>query len=397
MANNSYNFDILPERRQSESIKWRLFEEDVLPMWVADMDFYSPPEVTRALQQRVQHGLFGYGGIIPQLMEVTAGWIGDHYSWKVEPDDLLLLPGVVTGFNLASRTAAQPGEAVIIQTPVYPPFLNVCQNQQLFQQQMELTWDSQNQTYSIDFDIFNSIIDNKSKVFLLCNPHNPTGRVFQKNELEKIGELCLRNGIMICSDEIHCDLVFSSSRHIPIASLSPELEMNSITLIAPSKTFNIPGLDCSFAIIKNPEIRKKFNQAKCGLVGGVNILGQVAGYTSYKYGSGWLSELLVYLEGNRDYLMAFLKNELPQIRVPKPEGTYLGWLDCKELKLNAKPCEFFLDEARLGLMDGTTFGPGGENFVRLNFGCPRYLLIEGLKRMKTAIEKSSILGDRSYK
>ena len=387
MADNSFNFDILPDRRQSESIKWRLFGEDVLPMWVADMDFYSPPEVTRALQQRVQHGLFGYGGMNPELLDVTAGWIADHYNWKVEPDDLVLLPGVVTGFNLASRTSVQPGDGVLMQTPVYPPFLNVCHNQQLVQQGMELTWDRLEQIYSIDFDLFNSIIDNKSKIFLLCNPHNPTGRVFQKIELEKIGEICLRNGILICSDEIHCDIVFSGSRHIPIASLSPELEMNSITLIAPSKTFNIPGLDCSFAIIKNPELRKKFNQARCGLVGGVNILGQVAGLASYKHGSEWLSELLIYLEGNRDYLVEFIKNEIPQIRLPIPEGTYLGWLDCKELKLNTKPCEFFLDEARLGFMDGTTFGPGGENFVRLNFGCPRHLLIEGLQRMKIAIAK----------
>jgi cystathionine beta-lyase len=244
----------------------------------------------------------------------------------------------------------------------------------------------ENGAYFVDSQVIESRITDQTRIFMLCNPQNPTGRVFQKDELERMAEGCLRHDVVICSDEIHADLIYSGHKHIPIASLHPQIAQNTITLMAPSKTFNTPGLKASFAVISNPELRQKFEKAKQGLVGWVNNLGRVAMYTAYQEGEAWLQALLVYLEENRNYTYEFVNNELPGVQMAKPEGTFLAWLDCRSANLEDEPSRFFRKRARVALNEGEWFGKGGEGFVRLNFGCPRSILIQALDRMKRALQ-----------
>ena len=375
----NFDFDTLPQRSGSDSVKWNFFEKDVLPMWVADMDFLSPPPVIEALRKRVEHGVFGYPYLLEESKEVLVNWLEKRHGWRVETEDLVFLPGVVTGFNLATHAVTQPGDGVLVQTPTYRPFLEVYKNVGLEQHLTSLTL-NENGTYVIDRETFTAAIRKNTRIFMLCNPQNPTGRVFRRDELEMMAEICLENDIVICSDEIHSDLVFSESKHIPVASLSPEIAANTITLVAPSKTFNVAGLKASAAVITNPELREKFVGAKQGLVGWVNVLGQVAARASYAEGEPWLEALLAYLESNRDYMADFVESNLPGVRMTKPEGTYLAWLDCREMGVK-NPQEFFLNEAKVGLNNGNWFGKEGRKFVRMNFGCPRELLKEGLERM----------------
>jgi cystathionine beta-lyase len=287
---------------------------------------------------------------------------------------------------MAAHAFIKPGDGLLIQPPVYMPFLTTAGNAGGITQQAGLMR-APDGTYSVDMDAFNAAITGQTRMFLLCNPHNPVGRVFSPAELKAMAEACLRHNLVICSDEIHCDLVFSGHRHIPIASLSPEIAQRTVTLMAPSKTFNIAGLGCSFAIIQNPELRKQFQRAGGGMVHFVNMLGLVAGKAAYQEGQEWLDQLMAYLQGNRDYLVRFVNEQLPGVKMASPEGTYLAWLDCREAGLPVKPAEFFLKSARVGLNDGEAFGPGGEGFVRLNFGCPRAMLAEALERMKRALEE----------
>lgn len=380
----NYNFDRMLNRRNSECVKWLRYDEDVLPLWVADMDFTAPEPVIEALKGRVNHGVYGYPQDTMDLRESVISWLANRYTWEVKPDELILLPGVVTGFNLAAHAVTNTGDGVIIQTPTYGPFLKVAENVGAIQQGMELPRD-QNGRYYFDELAFEETITPKSRIFMLCNPQNPTGRVFNLNELERMAEICLNNNIVICSDEIHCDLVYSGYKHIPIASLHPEIAQNTITLLAPSKTFNTPGLKASIAVIQNPDLRQRFERAKQGLVGWVNILGQVAMLAAYKNGEAWLQELLAYLERNRDYTFDFVKNQLPGVDLAKPEGTFLAWLDCRSANIENGPAEFFLKHAKVALVDGEWFGQGGESFVRLNFGCPQNILAEALNRMKSAL------------
>jgi cystathionine beta-lyase len=380
----NYNFDELPDRKSSESIKWHYFPEDVLPMWVADMDFVSPEPVVRALQERVAQGVFGYAGDLPGLREAIVERLGRLYHWEVLPQDLVFIPGVVTGFNLAAHAFTDEGEGVLIQPPVYMPFLDVGKNVRGKCQEVQLT-DNANGYYRVDWDAFERAITPETRMFLLCNPHNPVGRVYTRAELERMAEICLRRGLVVCSDEIHCDLVFSGHQHVPIASISPEIAQNTITLMAPSKTYNIAGLSCSFAVIQNPELRKRYTQAEQGLVHGVNLLGLVAARAAYAEGQEWLDQLLAYLEGNRDFLCSFVAERLPGVKMFCPEATYLAWLDCREAGIEGKPSDFFLKNARVAMNDGAAFGSGGEGFVRLNFGCPRPMLVEALERMEAAL------------
>lgn len=382
----SYDFSRQHNRRKSESVKWLRYAEDVLPLWVADMDFLAPEPVIEALRERVNHGIYGYPQEPAGLKEGVISWLTKMHSWEVEPDDLIFLPGVVNGFNLAAHAVAEKGDGVIIQTPTYGPFLEVAENAGLTQQEMEFSRDT-NGRYYIDESVFEKTITNQSKIFILCNPQNPTGRVFSQFELERVADICLNNEVIICSDEIHSDLIYSGYRHIPIASLHPEIAQNTITLLAPSKTFNTPGLKASIAVIQNSKLRQKVERAKQGLVGWVNILGQVALMAAYRNGEAWLEDLLAYLEKNRDYTLDFVKNQLPGVDMAEPEGTFLAWLDCRSANLGNNPADFFLQHAKVALVDGEWFGKGGEGFVRLNFGCPRSVLVEALNRMKIAVEK----------
>jgi len=381
----SIDFDQIPDRRATESAKWRAYGEDVLPMWVADMDFRSPESMIQALHQRVEHGIFGYPMPPEGLKESIVAWLHNRHGWQITPEDLVIIPGVVTGFHLAAHAVTRPGDGVLVQTPTYGPFFRVAPNVHLVQQEMQLPQGADGQ-YDLDLDAFQAAINGRTRIFMLCNPQNPTGRVFRQDELESMAEICLKNDILICSDEIHSDLVYSGERHIPIAMLDPEIAAHTITLLAPSKTFNIAGLEASVAVIQNAELRRQFEGARLGLVGWVNLLGQIAMRAAYQGGEPWLDALLTYLEGNRDYLVETIDRHLPGIKVARPEGTYLAWLDCRQAGIEGKPSEFFQKQARVAMNDGAWFGAGGEGFVRLNFGCPRSMLVEALGRMKAALD-----------
>ncbi len=388
-----YDFNELRDRRCSESIKWRKYDEDILPMWVADMDFLSPEPVIRTLRERIEHGFFGYPDCDSddpdqpvRLKQILVERMARLYNWQVQPEEIIFVPGVVTGFNLACHALVSPTEAVVIQTPVYPPILGAAKETGIQGQEMELALNPDG-TYDIDWDAFERSLTEQSKMFLLCNPHNPVGRVFREDELVRMAEICLRHDMLICSDEIHCDLVYSGHRHIPIASLDPEISKATITLMAPSKTYNLAGLQCSFAIIQNAEIRKRYLHGRGGLVPWVNLMGMVAAQSAYQQGDSWLAQLLLYLEANRDFLCDYIARELPGVKLGKPEGTYLAWLDCRQAGLLQNPCRFFLEEGRVAFNDGETFGKGGQGFVRLNFGCPRPTLIDGLVRVKKALQR----------
>lgn len=382
-----YNFDEIIDRRNSDSIKWNLFGEDVLPFWVADMDFRSPQPVIDALENRVRHGVFGYPEEDQELKEVICERLDKLYEWNTNSEDIILLPGVVNGFNLVIHALTESGNEVLMQTPVYHPFLSAPQNANAMTKESPLRL-GENHRYSIDFDHFKKSLDENTKLFLLCNPHNPVGRVFSEEELTQMADLCIKNNTYICSDEIHADIIFDGYRHIPIASLSKEIANRTVTLMAPSKTYNIAGLGMSFAIAQNPELREKLNDAKKGIVAHVNVLGMTAALASYKYGDEWLTQLMVYLQENWKILVDFIEKHLPAIKITPIEGTYLAWLDCRAMDIG-DPYEFFLKEARVAFNDGKIFGSGGEGFLRVNFGCPRSQLMDGLQRMKEAIHPSN--------
>jgi cystathionine beta-lyase len=383
-----YDFDQIVERRYTDSAKWRWFNqdgnEDVLPLWVADMDFVSPEPVVRALQERVTHAIFGYGMPPGDLKEVIQERLARLYGWRVETDDVYFIPGVVTGFNQVCCAVGAPGDEVLVESPVYYPMLHAPGNSGRVLKTVPLV--EGNERYEHDFDAFEAAITGRTSLFLLCNPHNPVGRVFERDELERLAEICLRHDVVICSDEIHCDLVFPGHPHIPIASLAPEIAAQTVTLFAPSKTFNVAGLSCSVGVIQNPDLRDQVMKAGEGLVSHVNVMGFTAALAAYRDGQDWLDQVLVYLEANRDYLLEYVAAHLPGIQCHKPEGTYLVWLDCREASLPSAPHKFFLERARVALNDGVAFGEGGEEFARLNFGCPRATLTEALERMRAALD-----------
>ncbi len=381
----AYDFDEMIDRADSDCVKWRRYDREALPMWVADMDFRSPEPVIRALRERVEHGVFGYPEEPCELSDVIVERLERVYGWRVATESIVFLPGVVTGFNLVCAACVAPGDGVLVQTPVYPPILGAPRHHKLVRQASELVRGPEGH-YSIDLDAFAASIDERSRLFLLCNPHNPVGRVFSPAELGDMAEGCLRHDLLICSDEIHCDLVFEGHPHTPIATLDPAIAARTITLMAPSKTFNIAGLNCSFAVVENADLRKQMKAGRGGMVGDVNLMGLTAALAAYRDGQPWLDELLVYLEGNRDLLVDYVNQKLPGVQTSAPEGTYLAWLDCRQTALPGKPFDFFLERARVVVNDGATFGQGGEGFVRVNFGCPRNLLVEGLERMRAGLE-----------
>jgi len=378
------NFDQIIDRRSTESFKWKRFDADVLPMWVADMDFRSPEPVIEALHKRVAHGVFGYGGAPDGLREAIQAHLSKRHSWEVMDADISFISGVVTGFTHAIYSLTVPGDRILIQTPAYPPFLSA-PNESGRELVMNELVQQEDGSYIIDFDDFEAKAASGVKLFILCNPQNPTGRVFSREELTRMAEICLRYDIVICSDEIHADLVFSASHHIPIASLAPEVSQKTVTYFAPSKTFNLAGLSTSVYVAQSPEMREILSHSMRMLLGHPNIIGLHAALAAYQHGEDWLDQVLIYLEANRDFLAEFVSVELAGVKMWTPEGTYLGWLDCRDLELGMSPQAFFLENAKVGLNDGGDFGKAGEGFVRLNFGCPRALLQQGLTQMQTAL------------
>ena len=381
------DFDRLINRAQSDSIKWNKYPAEVLPLWVADMDFVSPPAVLQALHERVAHGVFGYGSDTKKLTEIIVARLFRLYGWRVTPEDIVYVPGVVPGFNLACLAYAEAGERVVVQTPVYPPLLKAAFETGRDGVEVGFKQDASGR-FGIDWEAFESAMAAEARLFILCNPQNPLGRVFTRPELEKMAAICLRRGTVICSDEIHCDLVFTGHQHVPIASIDPEIAQNTVTLMAPSKTYNLAGLQCSFAVIQNEQLRKRFRAADNGLMAHLNLLGCTAAIAAYSQGQGWLDELLQYLTTNRDTTVEFIHEHIPNINVTAPEGTYLAWLDCTKDPALSRPYQFFLKQAHVALSDGKQFGAPGEGHVRLNFGCPRALLLEALERMRRALDRA---------
>jgi cystathionine beta-lyase len=379
------NFNEMIDRQNTESVKWNWFEKDVLPMWVADMDFRSPESVVNALHARVEHGVFGYGLPPAGLSEILIRRMHERYGWQVSESELAYVPGIVTGFNLAVRAVCQPGDAVIFNTPAYPPFFKAPQYANLTAVANPLYKDSSGH-YEIDFDLFeHQISSNQVKAYILCNPQNPTGRVFTRTELEKLAEICLRHNVIICSDEIHCDIVYDQRRHIPIASLAPEVSQITMTFMAPSKTYNIAGLHASEVIIQNAELNKRYRRTRAGISEDPNILALVAAKAAYEAGEEWLQQALEYLQANRNWLEAQFAQRIPGIRMAHAEGTFLAWLDCTGLGLEENPQKFFLEKARVGMNDGLDFGDEGARHVRMNFGTPRANLELAIQRMESAL------------
>jgi cystathionine beta-lyase len=386
----STSFDQLINRQGTESYKWRTYPDDVLPLWVADMDFMSPEPVRRALRDAVDHGVFGYprgqdGSTrdLPEYTQTIVERLRERYAWHIEPQDVIFLPGVVVGFNAMCNMFRAQGGSIAVQPPVYPPILEapgvfgLARNEAVLARQAD-------GTYAIDWDQFAAALSADTRAFILCNPHNPVGHVFRRDELERIAELCLARHVLICADEIHGDLIYHGHCHLPIASLDPEIAQHTLTFFAPSKTFNLPGLQASVVIIQNAELRQRYQAARQVMLPWVNVLGLAAMQAAYRESQAWLDELLIYLEANRDFVYDFVANELPGLSMVKPEGTYLAWIDCREANLD-NPYKFFLNQAKVALSNGLSYGAGGQGFVRLNFGCPRATLEEALQRMKTAL------------
>jgi cysteine-S-conjugate beta-lyase len=384
----SFDFDRVVSRRGTDSLKWNRYGEDVLPLWVADMDFPSPEPVVEALRERIAHGVFGYGDDLSGLREAACDWVGRRRGWNLDPDSVLLLPGLVTGLNVVCRAVGESGDGVLVNTPVYPPFLTAPGNQgrRLESAEQRLVAQDRRLRYEIDFEALERAVGPRTRLFILCSPHNPTGRVFTSKELARVAEFCDRHDLILCADEIHGDLLLGDAEHTPAAVIDPGVASRTVTLVAPSKSFNIPGLGCSLAIVTDPALRARVGRAARGIVPDVNVLGLHAALAAYTHCDEWLKALRSYLTANRDLVVDFVERHLPGVRVTRPEATYLAWLDCRRAGIEGNPHRFFLEEARVAVNDGRAFGPGGEGFVRLNFGCPRSTLEEALDRMRTALQ-----------
>ncbi len=375
------NFDSVIDRHGTGSLKWdKYLNEDIIPMWVADMDFQAPQPVLTAIKDQVDFGILGYHLPPKELVELICTRLFDRYNWTVDPSWIILLPGLVCGINLACRSCGHQNSKIITLTPIYPPFLSAPSYSE--RKLITIPMQNINQHWTIPLDDLENNISEDCKLFLLCNPQNPTGRVFNKKELTEISSFCLKHDLVLCSDEIHCDLVYSGNKHIPIASLNTDIENRTITLMSPSKTFNIPGLGCSFAIIPNRSLRSQFCNIKKGIVPEINTLGYTAGLACYKHGASWVNELMEYLTKNRDFVIEKFNNEINGTSLNKIEATYLAWIDIRNLNIK-NTYEFFYQHG-VGISDGVNFGKSG--FFRLNFGCPKSILEKGIDRVKYAIE-----------
>lgn len=376
------DLNIRIERRETHSVKWdRYRHTPIIPLWIADMDFAAPSSVIDALHERVAHGIFGYGNPPERLLPTIVAYLRSRYDWAINPEWVVWLPGLVTGLNLACRAVGQEGDTVATWTPIYPPFLSAPLYARRRLIRVPLIRNNQGQYHFCVADLERSITPD-TRLLLLCNPHNPVSRTYSREELELLGDFCIQRGLTVCSDEIHADLILDKDkRHRPFATIRSALEAQTITLMAPSKTFNIPGLGFSFAVIADSALRNNFRSHMKGIIPEVNVMGYVAALAAYEYGRSWLDHVLDYLRGNRDVLEARMAVMRPLVLSPI-EATYLAWIDARALGV-ADPQRFF-EKAGVGLSDGADFGAPG--FVRLNFGCQRELLEEALDRMAKAVD-----------
>lgn len=378
-----YDFDKIVSRRGTNSYKWDTPEaEDVLPMWVADMDFQTAPAVVRAVERRAAHGIYGYTKVPDVYYEAVVGWFVGRHGWRIRPEWMIYTSGVVPAVSAIIQALTEPGDRVIVQTPAYNCFFSSIRNSGCELSANRLLY--REGCYTIDFDdLETKAADPKARLLLLCNPHNPSGRVWTPAELRRIGEICLRHGVLVVSDEIHCELTYEGHDYTPFATLSEEFQQRSVTCLSPSKAFNLAGLQIANIVAADEDIRRRIDRAiNVNEVCDMNPFGVEALIAAYNEGGSWLNALRQYLWENFRYLVAYLAEHLPALTVVPLEGTYLAWIDCRSLGVGSeRMAQRLLDEARLMVNPGTLYGPGGEGFIRLNFACPRAVLAEGLERL----------------
>ena len=383
---NRYNTDCL----KFDALEEVFGTKDVIPLWVADMDIPAPAEVRKALKKRIKHPVYGYPIHNECFFKTIISWIKTNFDWEIDKDWITCSPGIVPAINIAVMTLTEKGDEVIIQTPVYPPFFDAVKNHERTLVENPLKYD--NGRYTMDLDDLKKKVTSKTKMLILCNPHNPSGRVFTEEELTELGKICLENDILIVSDEIHADIVYQPYRHIPIASLSEELSNITITCMAPSKTFNIAGFATSEIIIKNEELRERYRYIPRSLhICSGNIIGDAALIAAYKKGRPWLKRTLAFLEENIDFVVSYIKKNIPSIKIGKPESTFLLWLDCSAWGMSQEELvDFFVNEAHLGLNDGAMFGDDGKGFMRMNIGTCRRTLKKALIQLKEAVDRKGL-------
>ena len=386
-----YNFDEAPMRENTDCLKYDKREEvfgkaDVIPMWIADMDFATPPFIIEALRERLNHEILGYSFRPDSYSESFINWVAALHGWNIQREWIEFSPGVVPALNLCTHAYTSPGDEIIIQPPVYPPFYGAVSDHG-----RRLVFNPLTETdegYIMDFEDLCRVITPKTKMLILSNPHNPVGRVWPRHELSELADICHEKGIIILSDEIHSDLTLPGVKHVPLASVSERAAAVTVTCMAPSKTFNLAGLSTSSIIISDPELMKKYRTTLVGLhlhLG--NIFGNVASEAAYTGGRDWLDQLMQYVEGNVDLVMNFCRDRLPVIRPLGPEATYMIWLDCRAMGMTGTELNrFFVDHAGVGLNEGSRFGPGGEGFMRMNLACPRATVQKALEQIENAIK-----------
>ncbi len=386
-----YNFDEIIPRENTDCVKYDIRKlyfgsEDVLPMWVADMDFRSPDFIVDALKTRLEHEILGYTFRGKGFNQAIMHWMEKRHKWKIRKDWISFSPGVVPAVNMLVLALSNPGDKIIVQPPVYFPFFSAIQNNDRVK--IENPLKLENGRLNIDFDDL-AVKAKDAKMLIISHPHNPGGSVWTKEELSRIGEICVENEVIIISDEIHSDLIFPKYKHIPLASLSDEIARQTITCNAPSKTFNLAGLATSFLIISNKEILDKYNALLNDKlhVGMGNLFGTIAIEAAYHHGEEWLEQLLDYVWENVEYVADFCEKYIPQIKIIKPESTYMIWLDCRELRLEGDALkDFFINKAKLGLNDGQQFGTGGEGFMRINVACPKATVEQAMEQLRAAVK-----------
>lgn len=387
----STKLEFIEDRRGTDSMKWDMTEarfgaKDVIPLWVADMDIKAPRPVIDALKDKVEHGIFGYPAPSVKADEAICTWLLNRYSWEVNPESFIYTSGIVPTISHMIQAFTEPGDEVIIQTPVYYPFYDVIEKNGriILKNSLKRVEDQ----YEMDYDHLESLITEKTKVLLLSHPHNPVGRVWKQEELEKVAQICKKHDLLVISDEIHADLLFDGQKHIPIASINEDMAMRTLTCLAPSKTFNLAGIQASYAVVIDPNKRLKLKQFIQSTFSSINIFSQAATEAAYRHGEEWLSELMDYIQQNYEFVEQYFKEHMPKIKPIKPEGTYLLWIDFEELGMPEKERnEWLLHEAKVAFNHGPIFGPEGEHFERMNLACSKDTLAKALKQMKQAYDK----------
>jgi cystathionine beta-lyase len=380
MDHMEFDFDQQIDRRGTGSEKWDKYAgRDVIPMWVADMDFASPPALLTALHERIEHGVLGYSHATSELKNTIVEHCRRHYDWSIDSEWIIWLPGLVPGLHASCRAFTKPDEEVLTFTPIYPPFLSAprLSNRPL----LTIPLNRKNGRYVIDLERFQNNITGKSRLLLFCNPHNPVGRVYSQKEIQSLAEVCIENNIIICSDEIHCDLILNGQRHIPTASINNDIARQTITLMSAAKTFNTAGMHCGYAVIPDPQLRQRFIKTRSGIISEPDVLGFVATHAAYQDGEPWRQALIAYLQHNHELLYEMVNHEIPNLSMDTVEGTYLAWI--RTADLDVPDATRFFEDAGVGVITGKRYGDG--DYIRLNFGCPRTRLQEALTRMKRAV------------